>query len=150
MPNQEFNEDLESEGNESQQQNQESQPMRALREKLAAAETKANQLGVLQKENALLKLGVDPETPTVKLFLKAHDDFSDIAAVKAAMQEYGILQSETDQAQADQAAQQRVSQAGTSGAPAEPVTTGPDWGSMKTEAEVIAAVAAAGGTVYFD
>lgn len=119
---------------------------------------RAEKASALEKENALLKLGVDTGQPQVQLFLEAKRgfDFSDLDAVKAEMQKYGILTADGDteagagQSHPDQAAYERVSQAGASGTPTGTVNDEPDWGSMQTVDEVIAAVQARGGQVIYE
>lgn len=64
--------------------------MRELAEKGQQAEEALARAATLERENALLRSGVDTETPLGKLFAKAYDGENDPEAIKAAATEAGI------------------------------------------------------------
>jgi hypothetical protein len=65
-----------------------------------------------KRELALMKAGIDLESPTGKLFVKAYDGEISVEAIKAAAGEYGLIPtSQTAEIQNDMAALDRVSQA---------------------------------------
>ena len=76
-----------------------------------ANEAKA-EANAAKRELALMKAGIDLESPTGKLFVKAYDGEISPEAIKAAATEYGLIAtSETPEVQSDLAALNRVSQA---------------------------------------
>ena len=67
-----------------------------------------------KRELALMKAGIDLESPTGKLFVKAYDGEISVDAIKAAASEYGLVPtSQVAEVQNDLAALDRVSQAST-------------------------------------
>ena len=67
-----------------------------------------------KRELALMKAGIDLESPTGKLFVKAYDGEITVEAIKAAAGEYGLIAtSQTADVANDLAAIDRVSQAST-------------------------------------
>ena len=67
-----------------------------------------------KRELALMKAGIDLESPTGKLFVKAYDGEITVEAIKAAAGEYGLIAtSQTAEVANDLAAIDRVSQAST-------------------------------------
>lgn len=78
-----------------------------------ADEAKAD-ANAAKRELALMKAGIDLDSPTGKLFVKAYDGEISADAIKAAATEYGLIAtSETPEVQNDLAALNRVSQAST-------------------------------------
>ena len=76
-----------------------------------ANEAKA-EANAAKRELALMKAGIDLESPTGKLFVKAYDGEISPEAIKVAATEYGLIAtSETPEVQSDLAALNRVSQA---------------------------------------
>ena len=76
-----------------------------------ANEAKA-EANAAKRELALLKAGIDTNSPTGKLFVKAYDGEISVEAIKAAAGEYGLIPtSQTAEIQNDMAALDRVSQA---------------------------------------
>jgi hypothetical protein len=67
-----------------------------------------------KRELALMKAGIDLDSPTGKLFVKAYDGDITVEAIKAAAGEYGLIAtSQTADVANDLAAIDRVSQAST-------------------------------------
>jgi len=67
-----------------------------------------------KRELALMKAGIDLDSPTGKLFVKAYDGEITVEAIKAAAGEYGLIAtSQTTEVANDLAAIDRVSQAST-------------------------------------
>jgi hypothetical protein len=67
-----------------------------------------------KRELALMKAGIDLDSPTGKLFVKAYDGEITVEAIKAAAGEYGLIAtSQTVEVANDLAAIDRVSQAST-------------------------------------
>ena len=67
-----------------------------------------------KRELALMKAGIDLDSPTGKLFVKAYDGEITVEAIKAAAGEYGLIAtSQTAEVANDLAAIDRVSQAST-------------------------------------
>ncbi len=67
-----------------------------------------------KRELALMKAGIDLESPTGKLFVKAYDGEISVEAIKAAAGEYGLIAtSQTADVANDLASLDRISQAST-------------------------------------
>jgi rRNA maturation endonuclease Nob1 len=76
-----------------------------------ANEAKA-EANAAKRELALMKAGINLDSPTGKLFVKAYDGEISVEAIKAAAGEYGLIPtSQTAEIQNDMAALDRVSQA---------------------------------------
>ena len=83
--------------------------VRDLEKRAKAAEKAAAERDAAMRELVMLKAGINPETPQGKLFVKAYDGEPTLEAVKAAAQEYGVLDAPTPAIPADEiAAHQRV------------------------------------------
>ena len=83
------------------------------------AEDARNEADAAKRELALIKSGVDVESPTGKLFAKAYDGEISVEAIKAAATEYGLIAtSQTSEVKSDLDALDRISQAaaGSTGA----------------------------------
>jgi antirestriction protein ArdC len=86
--------------------------VRDLEKRAKAADKAAAERDAAMRELVMLKAGINPETPQGKLFIKAYDGEPTLEAVKAAAQEYGVLDTPTPAIPADEvAAHQRVAQA---------------------------------------
>jgi len=100
-----------------------SAPIRALREANKRLEKELANLRELQKENAILKAGLDTENPYADLFIKAYDGEWTAEAVREAAGKYpGLIpgvEQESAEELAEQQAHRRVVAAGTD-APAAP------------------------------
>lgn len=70
----------------------------------------AAEASIAKKELAFLRAGIDLETPQGKLFAKAYDGEPSLDAVKAAAQEYGLLDAPSVSAD-ELAAHDRIAQA---------------------------------------
>lgn len=114
--------DLEQEENEQpQQQQQEPQWRKNLERKAKEADAAKAEAQAAKRELALLKAGIDLESPTGKLFAKAYDGEASVDAIKAAATEYGLIGTESAPAAPAQtepsvsndelAAHQRIAQA---------------------------------------
>lgn len=83
--------------------------VRDLEKRAKAAEKAAAERDAAMRELVMLKAGINPETPQGKLFVKAYDGEPTLEAVKAAAQEYGVLDAPTPAIPAEEiAAHQRV------------------------------------------
>jgi len=83
--------------------------VRDLEKRAKAAEKAAAERDAAMRELVMLKAGINPETPQGKLFIKAYDGEPTLEAVKAAAQEYGVLDAPTPAIPAEEvAAHQRV------------------------------------------
>ena len=81
------------------------------RAKREADEAKAEALNA-KRELALMKAGIDLDSPQGKLFAKAYDGEISVEAVKASAAEYGLIAtSQTPEVQNDLAGMDRISQA---------------------------------------
>ena len=88
---------------------QEAKAGKAARREAEEATREANNA---KRELALMKAGIDLESPTGKLFVEAYDGEITVDAIKAAAGEYGLIPtSQTEDVQNDLAALDRVSQA---------------------------------------
>lgn len=96
--------DLDQEENEQPQQQQEPQWRKNLERKAKEAETAKAEAQAAKRELALLKAGIDLESPTGKLFAKAYDGEASVDAIKAAATEYGLIGTESAPAAPAQAA----------------------------------------------
>jgi hypothetical protein len=106
---------------------------RDLEEQASAAKQAKAEAAAAQRELALLKAGIDLDSPQGKLFAKGYDGAADVAAIKAAAVEYGVIESDAPSVpQEELAAHDRLSQA------AAVSTTSGDEGSQAV-AEVAAA-----------
>jgi hypothetical protein len=114
--------DLEQEENEQpQQQQQEPQWRKNLERKAKEADAAKAEAQAAKRELALLKAGIDLESPTGKLFAKAYDGEASVDAIKSAATEYGLIGQESAPAAPTQsapsvssdelAAHQRIAQA---------------------------------------
>lgn len=66
--------------------------VRDLEKRAKGADTAKAEAEAARRELAMLKAGIDLETPQGKLFAKAYDGESTLDAVKAAAEEYGVIQ----------------------------------------------------------
>jgi hypothetical protein len=83
--------------------------VRDLEKRAKVAEKAAAERDAAMRELVMLKAGINPDTPQGKLFVKAYDGEPTLEAVKAAAQEYGVLDAPTPAIPADEvAAHQRV------------------------------------------
>lgn len=85
--------DLDQEDNEQPQQQQQQEPQwrKNLERKAKEAEAAKAEAQAAKRELALLKAGIDLESPTGKLFAKAYDGEASVDAIKAAATEYGLI-----------------------------------------------------------
>jgi len=112
--------DLEQEENEQPQQ-QEPQWRKNLERKAKEADAAKAEAQAAKRELALLKAGIDLESPTGKLFAKAYDGEASVEAIKTAATEYGLIgqesapaapaQTEPSVSNDELAAHQRIAQA---------------------------------------
>lgn len=83
--------------------------VRDLEKRAKAAEKAAAERDAAMRELVMLKAGINPDSPQGKLFVKAYDGEPTLEAVKAAAQEYGVLDAPTPAIPAEEiAAHQRV------------------------------------------
>lgn len=83
--------------------------VRDLEKRAKAAEKAAAERDAAMRELVMLKAGINPDSPQGKLFVKAYDGEPTLEAVKAAAQEYGVLDAPTPDIPAEEiAAHQRV------------------------------------------
>jgi hypothetical protein len=102
MTNQ-YEEDYDLEENEQTQQ-QEPQWRKNLERKAKEADTAKAEAQAAKRELALLKAGIDLESPTGKLFAKAYDGEASVEAIKLSATEYGLIGTESAPAAPTQAA----------------------------------------------
>lgn len=81
----------EFEQEESESRNPVRERMRQLEDEVKTLRTQAQEAEHAKKELAFIKVGIDLETPTGKLFAKAYDGDSTPEAISAAAAEYGII-----------------------------------------------------------
>lgn len=96
--------DLDQEENEQPQQQQEPQWRKNLERKAKEADAAKAEAHAAKRELALLKAGIDLESPTGKLFAKAYDGEASVDAIKSAATEYGLIGTESAPAAPTQAA----------------------------------------------
>ena len=103
--------DLDQEETEQPQQQQQQEPQwrKNLERKAKEAETAKAEAQAAKRELALLKAGIDLESPTGKLFAKAYDGEASVDAIKAAATEYGLIGTESAPAAAPTQAAPSVS-----------------------------------------
>lgn len=101
--------DLDQEENEQPQQQQEPQWRKNLERKAKEADAAKAEAQAAKRELALLKAGIDLESPTGKLFAKAYDGEASVDAIKAAATEYGLIGTESAPAAAPAQAAPSVS-----------------------------------------
>lgn len=83
--------------------------VRDLEKRAKVAEKAAAERDAAMRELVMLKAGINPDSPQGKLFAKAYDGEPTLDAVKAAAQEYGVLDAPTPAIPAEEvAAHQRV------------------------------------------
>lgn len=87
--------DLDQEENEQPQQQQEPQWRKNLERKAKEADAAKAEAQAAKRELALLKAGIDLESPTGKLFAKAYDGEASVDAIKSAATEYGLIGNES-------------------------------------------------------
>ena len=112
------------------------------RQAKADAQRAAAEAAAAKKELAFLRAGIDLDSPQGKLFAKAYDGEASLDAVKAAAQEYGLLDAPSVPAE-ELAAHDRIASASAGG------TTSQQDGDLyleaitkaETEADVLAALA---------
>lgn len=68
--------------------------IRQMRERIKQLEKESKDSSTLRKENALLKAGIDTNTPVGKMFAKAYDGELDVEAIKAAAAEVGLVKAD--------------------------------------------------------
>lgn len=66
--------------------------VRDLEKRAKGADTAKAEAEAAKRELAMLRAGIDLDTPQGKLFAKAYDGESTLDAVKAAAEEYGVIQ----------------------------------------------------------
>ena len=66
--------------------------VRDLEKRAKGADTAKAEAEAAKRELAMLKAGIDLDTPQGKLFSKAYDGLPTLDAVKAAAEEYGVIQ----------------------------------------------------------
>ena len=66
--------------------------VRDLEKRAKGADSAKAEAEAARRELAMLKAGIDLDTPQGKLFAKAYDGESTLDAVKAAAEEYGVIQ----------------------------------------------------------
>lgn len=66
--------------------------IRQMREQLKRLEKENKDLQTTKRENAMLKAGIDTNSPVGKMFAKAYDGELDVDAIKAAATEVGLAQ----------------------------------------------------------
>lgn len=93
-----------------------------------------------QRELALIKAGVDVNSPTGRLFAKAYDGELDVDTVKSAAMEYGVVAppSPTTATPDEQAAWTRTQAAQAAGSPAGEIDWTERLNSAKTQQEAMA------------
>lgn len=101
--------DLDQEEIEQPQQQQEPQWRKNLERKAKEADAAKAEAQAAKRELALLKAGIDLESPTGKLFAKAYDGEASVDAIKAAATEYGLIGTESAPAAAPAQAAPSVS-----------------------------------------
>lgn len=89
--------DLDQEENEQPQQQQQQEPQwrKNLERKAKEADAAKAEAQAAKRELAILKAGIDLESPTGKLFAKAYDGEASVDAIKAAATEYGLIGTES-------------------------------------------------------
>jgi len=98
-----------------------------------------------KRELALLKAGINLDTPQGKLFAKAYDGEFTVDAVKAAATEYGVLDAPTTQVPADEfAAMNRIASAAAGGQVHDPVDYVSEISAAETPDQVLQVLAKAG------
>ena len=97
--------DLDQEENEQPQQQQQQEPQwrKNLERKAKEADSAKAEAQAAKRELALLKAGIDLESPTGKLFAKAYDGEASVEAIKASATEYGLIGTESAPAAPTQA-----------------------------------------------
>jgi hypothetical protein len=128
------NEIEETEDEESEKESSVIRKMRAenkdAKAKLKELEPKAAEGEAAKRELALLKAGIDTESPLGKLFAKAYDGELDVETVKAAAIEAGVLKTEeteeTSEVSDEEKAAVAKAQEVTSGAETQVSTDEPD------------------------
>lgn len=93
---------------------------RVLEEENKVFRQQAQEALAAQRELAFMKVGINLETPTGKLFAKAYDGEPSPDAIRAAAEEYGLIKAPSPVAAdtSEQQAWQRTAASHTSGAPA--------------------------------
>lgn len=98
-----------------------------------------------KRELAFLKAGINLDTPQGKLFAKAYDGEPSFEAVKAAAQEYGVLDAPKQSIPADEfAAINRIGSAAAGGQVHDPVDHVAEINAADTPDAVLAVLAKAG------
>ena len=133
----------------------ESGPIRKLRQENRQLKEQVKSLPELQRKLAAHELGLDPNKAQVKLFFKAQDiDFSDMEAVRAAAEEFELIQpagaEQNAEQEAEAAAQERIAGAGAGGAAPDAGGTVTDYSQAQTPEEVLEMVRANGGEVWIN
>ena len=97
--------------------------VRDLEKRAKGAESAKAEAEAARRELAMLKAGIDLDTPQGKLFAKAYDGEASLEAVKAAAEEYGVIQAMNAIPTEELDAIDRVSRAGS--VPSAPLSDDP-------------------------
>lgn len=103
-------EDQETEGSE---ERSDRKWVRDLEKRAKGADSAKAEAEAAKRELAMLKAGINLDTPTGKLFAKAYDGESTLDAVKRAAEEYGVIESMSAIPVEELDAIDRVSRAGS-------------------------------------
>lgn len=112
--------------------------VRELEKRAKGAEQAKAEAEAAKRELALLKAGINLDSPQGKLFVKAYDGDPTVEAIQAAAREYGVLDAPAEPSvpAEELAAMDRISSAGAGSAQG----AGADWSSQMAAADSPAAV----------
>lgn len=104
-----------------------------------------------RRELALLKAGIDLDSPQGKLFAKAYDGDFTVDAVKAAATEYGVIDAPKPQVPAEEfAAMGRIANAAAGGQVHDPVDHFSEINAAETPQQVLEILARAGVALDYE
>ena len=127
---------------------QESPDIRQLRKKAKLADEAEARANAAERKLAIIQAGVDINSPTGKLFLKAYDGDNDTDSIQTAAQEYGVIKAPEPEVPAEEL--KTLERMANASAGAEHVgKTNPvdEIKSAQSPEEVIAAYEKAGGRI---
>lgn len=107
-----FSDEQEAQAESSEERN-DRKWVRDLEKRAKGAETAKAEAEAAKRELAMLKAGIDLDTPQGKLFAKAYDGESTLDAVKKAAEEYGVIETMNAIPAEELDAIDRVSRAGS-------------------------------------
>lgn len=132
-------EEVESRNPVREQQRKMEKELKASKAELRTANVAKLEGELAKRELNFIKAGIDTDSPQGKLLLKAYDGENEIAAIKAAAEEYGLIAtSKTSAVANDLSAMEQVSKASNGASASVPSSIFDEIKSATSQAEVLA------------